>query len=249
MKREKFTKLSFAALIFIIAAILSTLLIFVIDLWIVLIINACEIILYRILFMKLTMPKWLLMLLYIVVCSMSLGIIVLVMYYPEKICGGTMQNISDMEYIKKYFGEKYLIESQIGTKPGFLWSTPVYGFTGIKSAELIRGYHIGIGILSILIIVRYIYFGANLFYMLFKRRPEKLSISFFPVISLESLGGLIIANLSWHFTGLIAMGFGYGAIIDIVEIIIFYVKNPDYWDRSNSGSGNSKTYHVFIVED
>lgn len=87
MKDKTFNTLGF---LFILAVMLSTLLIFIIKPWIVLIINVCGYILFRILFRDEHGAKPSFALSYWVLVILSVCIMVLTMYFPEKICDGRL---------------------------------------------------------------------------------------------------------------------------------------------------------------
>ena len=90
-----------ACVVVICAIILSTLLVFFIPPWAVLIINGGAIVLYRIFFRKLQFSAIGGALLYLLVGLFAAGVVALVMLYPEKICGGVLQN-ADADELSKY---------------------------------------------------------------------------------------------------------------------------------------------------
>ena len=79
------------------AIILSTLAVFYIQPWIVLVINACAIIVYRILFRKLQFSAIGGVLLYLLAGLLAAGVVALVVLNPDKIYGEVIQNLKDTE--------------------------------------------------------------------------------------------------------------------------------------------------------
>lgn len=83
--------------IFAIIAMLSTMLVFLIPAWIVIIINVCEIVIYRLVFRNMRFSVVSGVLLYLLFGVLMVAIMLAVLYFPEKIHGGMLQNISDIE--------------------------------------------------------------------------------------------------------------------------------------------------------
>ncbi len=99
------------SIIFAIVAMLSTMLIFLIPAWIVIIINVCEIIIFRLVFRNMHFSVASGILLYLLFGVLMVAIMLAVLYFPEKIHGGMLQNISgtekltEIEKIKWYRGK------------------------------------------------------------------------------------------------------------------------------------------------
>lgn len=228
--------------IFALGLVLSTLLIFVVKFWIVLIVNVCGYALFLILFSRERGAEKIFALSYWVLTLLSIGIMVLVMFMPEKIVGGKLSNISDIEFVKKYFGERYLIKEKTGSS----WFWTNYTYTGVKTDKIMQNYHIGMGILLTLYIVQSLIYGIilsrNISY------TERHYVSYLGV-PLTSMGALILGNIPLRDVGwYISIIMVY---ISITLIVQSFIIGMDFEDNggSDSSSYRSDTYHVYIWKD
>ena len=213
--------------IFGILSILSTLLIFVISWWIVLIINICEILILNIFFREMQATGWL----YLVEVVLCIVIMVLVMCFPDKICGGTMQYISDAEFVRQYFGDS------------FRYAT---------NAELTKRFYTNVGICLVVLICNLILIGLIFIFRIKKvnkikhNSAESIYFSFYLSVPLSCMGGMIIANCPLYLSASLGLSIAFGVLLTFIKIMGMLC---NVGGNSDVGGGRGKTYHVFIVED
>lgn len=112
--------------------VLSTFLIFLIPLWVVMVINSCSIVAYRIIFRGLNFSVISGILIYLIGTALFIGVIVIIMYFPMNIYGETLQKILTNAAGSKYSDTFYEI---LYYKSAFL--IPVIMFCIIDIASLI----------------------------------------------------------------------------------------------------------------
>lgn len=110
MYKSKITKSGIFGAIFIIASMLSMFLIFVIPFWIVLIINAIELIVFIVVWSFFGMPYGIRIVTFILSFVILIVYMILIMFYPEKVCNGIMQQLSDTEIVRKWFDIKSYVD-------------------------------------------------------------------------------------------------------------------------------------------
>ena len=213
---QKWRVIEISGIISILLFILSTLLIFVMEFWYVLIINTCEYLAYRIVFRKTDIPLWM----FPIVCTLSIGIMVLAMFYPDKICGGIMQN---PELAANFFPEAENI------------------------SDMLREYHINSGIVLTVLIVHYIIVAAIIIARRVDCNYADSSYSYYVSLPLASMGTLIALNFICKPSESGIFGTLYPLIISFVQIFISECQRDDGWSGGSSNSGGD-TYDIYIVK-
>lgn len=234
----------FANLVLILTLILSIILIFIIKPWIVLVINVCVNVLYRILFFEMETAKWKVILQYVVMCIITIGLMLAIMLNLDKI-SIVLQHKSDMEYVYNTFGRDYLLKDP--NKYG--WKT-----NGVNTDKLIKYCYITSGSMMTILIVHHIICGLVLIFNY--DGHEDMTGAFCLAFPLVSLGALIIFycpfdNLSatfshWSqiFRWLLSVGY-----IAVIEGLL-YALIVAWLDRgcSSGGGSSSDEYEVIIIK-
>ena len=212
---QKWRVIEISGIISILLFILSTLLIFVMEFWYVLIINTCEYLAYRIVFRKTDIPLWM----FPIVCTLSIGIMVLAMFYPDKICGGIMQN---PELAAKFFPKAENISA------------------------MLRAYHINSGVVLTIIIVLYLIVAAIIIARRVDCSYADSDYSYYASLPLASMGSLIAMNFLYDHSELAIFCALYPLAISFVQIFISEAQRKGGWSGGSSSGGD--TYDIYIVK-
>ena len=176
MKSNKWYKIKqIGSVVFLMASILSTLLMFVFPLWIMMIINAGEIVLYRALFRGVGFSFRTSVAMYIVAGVLLVGIMAAILVFPAKICEGTMANISDKEYVMHNLARSFADKSML---------TP-------EAAT--RYYYIRMGVTTGLLFIAYLAVGGYLLYS--AEYDSSILLPFYAVNVISIAGGMMLLNL------------------------------------------------------
>ncbi len=234
MKKGNKEKLvAIASWILIILLVLSTLLIFVIKPWIVLIINFCGNVLYRILFRTYTVGHRQYVLQYLIACFLSIGIMLLIMFFPDKICDGILQHIdtgdlfSDIEFVRMNFGNECIFRDR-----------------EILTEKVITRYHIDMGIMMTILLIQYIICGIVVIDGDYDGSPFCLALP------LVSMGALIIFDSPIHFGFMdkIIRGVLSVAYIAVIEGGHYFFEYGNFGGNSGGNGGGGDEYDIIIIK-
>ena len=235
----------FANIILILTLIASAILIFVIKPWIVLIINVCVNVLYRILCFEMKTSKKKVLLQYLFMCIVSIGLMIFIMLNLDKI-SYLLQHKDDMKYIHNILGKDYLMKD-----PGkYGWTT-----NGVNTDKLTKYCYTVAGIMMTILIIHHIICGLVLIFNY--EGTEDTTGAFclaFPLLSIGVLAiffstfNFSIASMPFSQTTRWILSIGYVALIELLLFVViahFY----DGGGGSRSGGSGDDTYHVIIFKD
>ncbi len=221
MKKEEKIEIAkkIASVVVAYAIIISALLIFVIPLRIVIIINACSILVYRIIFRGLQFSILSGIILYILAGALMVGVMVLIIKYPMHIHDGVLQAYKEQEFAYNYTDDQ-------------------------KLSFLSRDLRESCVILGISYIISGVWVVIDAV-----RTDDVLLTFFFvkPISNMGALTlwlMLFTVDLVWLYFYIYAFGVN---VVNILYGVLS--KEDEYTDDSwNSGGGSSDTYDVIIIK-
>lgn len=197
-----------------ILAVLSTLLIFAISWWKVLIINICAIAILLIFFKETITSGWV----YLAESILCIGIMVLVICFPEKVCGGMMSKpVADI-------AGSLNVEDK-----------------SVTIAELTKRFRIFVGIGIAIFIVNMTASGS----IYIHSKGDVGSYSLYLSVPISCLGGFILLSSPLHIMMSMGLGIPYGVILTFMALSDLPTGDSD---SDYGGGSGGDSYDVIIIK-